>query len=136
MNMKTPIIGVTSAVVILSRVFSSLLYLASGSGKTALWNNWFLETFDEYQLGIILVVVSIFIRKNQQLKRTLVACGLGLLNEEANQVLSAFSDELIPYQFNSGLDFLMTGVSLLVVTVMMVLVRSPERGGAQSLGRG
>ena len=73
-----------SIIAISSRILSSTLYFLSDSGKTTLWNNWFLNTFDEYQLGIVLVIASFLWKRGRLVKDILLASGVGLLIAEAH----------------------------------------------------
>src|SRR5438128_2069693 len=91
--------------VVFSRLLSLILYYSSNSGKTALWNNWFLNTFDEYQFGFLLIVLSYFF---DSARSVLFAIGIGLIIAEADQVLHVFSFDIVPYEFHSILDWLCT----------------------------
>ncbi len=90
------------------------MYYASDSGKTALWDNWFLNTFDKYQLGFLLIVLSYFFQNTRSL---LFAIGTGLLLAEANQIFNVFSFGIVPYEFQSMLDWLCTLIASLIFLV-------------------
>ena len=113
-NSSRHALTITTLTVMTSRAISTALYIFSDSGRTSVWNNWFLNTFDEYQLGILLVVLSFFI---PQWKIWIRSLGIGLLIAECNQILNVFTLNSIPYTFNSPLDWTLTLIALLIVTL-------------------
>ncbi len=112
--------------ILFTRSFSLLFYFLSDRGSSSLWNNWFLNTFDHYQLGFLLLAASYFIlnRKGYFLR----AFGLGLIIDEANQVLNVLTLNAIPYQYNSPLDWLLTCFFLLIFFLLSVYKKKNTLG--------
>lgn len=128
MNYKS-LIKIVIITTITARFSQLLLFYFSNGGKTSLWNNWFLNTFDHYQLGILLLIFSIFIKNSYKI--IVMGIGIGLIIDETNSILNLISLGKIPYSFNSFSDLLMTIIALgLFVGAYRVRARA---GGARTL---
>lgn len=62
-----------------SRSFQILFFRLTNQGQDNLYNNWFVNKFDHWQIGLMLIFISIF---NSKYKLQLLAIGLGLFIED------------------------------------------------------
>lgn len=102
---------------IITRVLGLSFYYLSDYGKTSLWNNWFFNTFDHYQLGILILVVSH--RTRSKLKHLLIGVGLGLLIDEAGQLVNIISLNKVTVEYNSITDWTMLLSSLFIFLLLL-----------------
>lgn len=117
------ILSITSKTIVVTvvviRLLTFSLYYLSGYGKTFLWNNWFLNTFDHYQLGIFIIGISLL--THFELKHLLFGIGLGLLIDETGQLVSILSLNRIVVQYNSAADWLSLIISLSFCLLLLEL---------------
>lgn len=103
--------------VVMVRLLTVSLYYLSSHGKTSLWNNWFLNTFDHYQLGLLIVIITIL--TNFKHKHLLAGIGLGLLIDEAGQLVNIFSINKTAVEYNPTTDWLSLIISLSICLLLL-----------------
>ncbi len=69
---------------VLSRAFNIGFYLFTNNGTSTIYNNWFINTFDHWQLGLVLIFISLIYVKR---RAELLAIGLGLFIEDLTFII-------------------------------------------------
>ncbi len=65
---------------LVSRLFNIFFYRITNNGQDSLYNNWFMNKFDHWQFGLLMIIVGIILKNKY--RKYFVLIGLGLFIED------------------------------------------------------
>ena len=94
-------------------------------GKTPLWNSIYSDNWNHYQLGLVLLFVSLFLReKFGKYFIPSAAIGIGLVIDEVTDVLKVFGFQFSPNFRDSSFDLLLIFLSFLSFVCVVKLIEA------------
>lgn len=114
-------LGIIGVTVFIIRVITAVaIYFI---GTTSLWNSIYTDNWNHYQLGIVLLLISVFLKK--KLGNYLVplfAIGTALILDEVTDVLKVFSFQFPPNFRDGPFDLLLILLSFLLFVCVVKLI--------------